>query len=201
MGEHYTCYRLEISELNTAEQLKDCHKETTPESATSEQTSQPAVVRPITAVRLPARHGKLVRAHASNFPEDSVALFERTGDQLQKRGLTIEKATTQPDNQQHFTLIVQNNSLEPVSLQEIEVLGCLQLVNLVPTSEAVNKEYRTTLDALVGSLRPTDLTVGDCSQEDKAYSERDQQLLDTIDWDAPKVSEDEHQQLKCVLPK
>ena len=59
MGEHWTCYRLEISELSTAEQLKDCHKETTPESATNEEIPQPAVVRLITAVQLPARHGKL----------------------------------------------------------------------------------------------------------------------------------------------
>ena len=54
----------------------------------------------------------------------------------------------------------------------------------------------TTLDGLVGSLCSTNLTVGDCSQDDNAYSERDQQLLDII---APEVSEDEHQQLKGVL--
>ena len=76
-----------------------------------------------------------MHAHVSNFPEDLVALFEPTGDQLKDRGLTIEEATTQPDNQQHVTLIVRNNSLESVSLQEREVLGCLQLVVLVPTSE------------------------------------------------------------------
>ena len=46
----------------------------------------------------------------------------------------------------------------------------------------------------MGSLHPTDLTVGDCSQDDNAYSERDQQLLDTIGWDEPEVSEDERQQ-------
>ena len=45
-------------------------------------------------------------------------------------------------------------------------------------------------------------SVGDCSQDDNnAYCERDQQLLDTIDWDAPEVSEDERQQLKDVLLK
>ena len=68
----------EVSELSTAKQLKDSHKETTPESAISEETPQPVVVRLITAVQLPARQGKLVRAHVSNFPEDSVALFELT---------------------------------------------------------------------------------------------------------------------------
>lgn len=57
-----------------------------------------------------------------------------------------------------------------MSLQE-EVLGCLQLVALVPTSETVKQEYHTTLDGLVGSLRPTDVTVGDCSQDDNTYSE------------------------------
>ena len=191
----------EVSELSTAKQLKDCHKETARESATSEETLRPAVVRLITAVWLPVRHGKLVRAHASNFPEDSVALFEPTGDQLQKRGLMIEEATTQPDNQQHITLIFRNNSLEYVSLQEGEILGCLQPVTLIPTSSAVNKEYRATLDGLVGSLCHTDLTVGDCSQDDNVYSEKDQQLLDTIDWDAPEVSENEHQHLKGVLLK
>ena len=191
----------EVSELSTAEQLKDSRKETTPESAISEETPQPAVVRLITAVWLPARHGKLVRTNASNFPEDSVALFEPTGDQLKKRGLTIEEAAMQPDNQQHITLIVRNNSLESVSLQEGEVLGYLQLVVLVPTSETVEQVYRTTLDGLVRSLHPTDLTVGDCSQDDNTYSERDRQLLDTIDWDALEVTEDEHQQLKGVLLK
>ena len=142
-----------------------------------------------------------MHAHVSNLPEDLVALFEPTGDQLKKRGLTIEEAATQPDNQQHITLIVRNNSLESVSLQEGKVLGCLQLVAPVPTSETVEQEYRTTLDGLVGSLHPTDLTVGDCSQDDNTYSERDRQLLDTIDWDAPEVSEDERQQLKGVLLK
>ena len=102
---------LRTQHCQTAE---ECHKEITPESAISEETPQPAVVRLITAVWLPAR---LVRAHASNFPEDSVALFEPTGDQLQKRGLMIEEATTQPDNQEHITLIVRNNNLESVSLQ------------------------------------------------------------------------------------
>jgi len=88
-----------------------------------------------------------------------------------------------------------------VRLQEGEVLGCLQLVALVPTSETVKQEYCTTLDGLVGSLRPTDRTVGDCSQDDNTYSDRHRQLLDTIDWDAPEVSEDERQQLKGVLLK
>ena len=34
----------EVSELNTAKQPKDCHKETAPESATSEETPQPTVL-------------------------------------------------------------------------------------------------------------------------------------------------------------
>ena len=84
-----------------------------------------AEVRLVTAVSLPARHEKLVRADVDGFSGDVTGLFESAANCLKEKGVTIEDAAAQPDTQSQITLIVRNNSLQSVVLEEGQLLGSL----------------------------------------------------------------------------
>lgn len=103
--------------------------------------------------------------------------------------MTIEDAVTQPDDQSRITLVVRNNSLNPVNLEGGEVLGNLRPVTVEPTPVDTSREAHPLSEGRVGRLRLENPTSG-----------RDQQLLDSLDWEAPTLSE-EKLQLKSMLPE
>ena len=77
----------------------------------TELPEQPAVVRLVTAVRLPARHVKCVRARVDDFHERGTVIFESEGELLREKGLVLEDAVIEPDAGHCVTLMVHNNSL------------------------------------------------------------------------------------------
>ena len=60
-----------------------------------------------------------------DFPGGTVAMFEPISDLQYGKGVTIEEAATLPDDQHCVTLIIHNNSLEPVNPDEGEIFGNL----------------------------------------------------------------------------
>lgn len=88
--------------------------------------SFPTQVQLLTAVKVPVRHERLVRALVDDFPQDTTALFESAASHLTEKGISIEDTAVQPDDQKQWTLVVRNNSLKPVVLEQDEVLGNIQ---------------------------------------------------------------------------
>ncbi len=148
-----------------------------------ENMPAPAMVRLIKVVRLPARHGKLVKAHVGDFPKNTTAIFESSSSLLGEEGVTIEDAATQLDDDHCVTLVVHNNSLEPVHLNEGEVIGSLQAVTLLPTSPD-GEEQSATQSTRVRVLYPMDFPLDVPSRDDSSLSDREHRLLDVLDWEA-----------------
>ena len=67
---------------------------------------QQGVVRLLQAVRLPARHKKLVRAEVEGLKDNSVALFEPVPEFLGQTGLSMPEAFVEPDESRFVTLVL-----------------------------------------------------------------------------------------------
>ena len=78
------------------------------------------VVHLLTATRLPARHGKVIHACIGGRLDTSPLLFESARECLRERGLSIEDAVTQPDEDGRIALVIHNHSLLSASLEEGE---------------------------------------------------------------------------------
>ena len=97
-------------------------------------TETSATVRLLNATRLPGRHSKLVRAKVDRGVEtQSVALFEP--GVLDEKGLRMADAAVETRSGHHITLIIENESLEPVWLKKGQVLGTVRPASLVSWSE------------------------------------------------------------------
>lgn len=104
--------------------------------ATDKEPEKIAVVKLLTAARLPARQGQMVHARVDDFvDEGAVTLFE-AGGHLEKEGVVVETALTQPKPDGSLTLVVHNVSLSPVCLSEGETLGALQPVTVLPDADS-----------------------------------------------------------------
>ena len=88
-------------------------------------------VRLIGAIRVPARHQKLLRAQVLGC-EEELTLFEPDQGQLSKVGLTMAEAVMQSDGDCCVTLVVQNPSGTPMHLEDGQVLGRAHPVVLCP---------------------------------------------------------------------
>ena len=72
-------------------------------------------IRLLQAVKIPARHSRLVRVKADKSDRGHLMLFEEQKDESDSMVLTVE-----------------NHSLQPVVLEKSLEIGCLELVQLVP---------------------------------------------------------------------
>ena len=158
----------------------------------TELPEQTAVVRLVTAVRLPARHVKCVRARVDDFHEPGSAFFESEGELLREKGLVLEDAVIEPDARHCVTLMVHNNSLQPVHLDEGEVLGSLQAATVMPMPNA-EEESPPLQEAVVRALRPTD------PYPDEPELERTRCLLDVLNLGRSALTEEQQEQVKDIL--
>ena len=95
------------------------------EQSNPELSILPGVVCLIQATRLPARHMKMVRAKVSGYTHKTPVLFEPEVELLRVRGLSMADAMTEPGVDNCVTLILQNESHEPIYLDKDQVLGKL----------------------------------------------------------------------------
>ena len=66
-----------------------------------------AVVKLLTATRLPAKHGKTVReVHVCDFVEKGIAVFEPCKSMIAERDVMIDDVVTEPDVAQCVTLLI-----------------------------------------------------------------------------------------------
>ena len=73
------------------------------------------------AARVPAQHGKLVRAHVSPGLH-SLSLFEPNSVDLQGKGLIISEAVVELDDNDCMVVVVENHGCEPVLVDAGQVL-------------------------------------------------------------------------------
>ena len=101
------------------------------ESEGSATVSSSATVCLLHATRVPSRHSKLVRAQIRSSQEvKSLALFEPAGT-LSEKGLSMTDAAVEPRPDQSLTLLVENESCQPVWLKKGQVLGQVEPAHLV----------------------------------------------------------------------
>ena len=108
------------------------------------------VVRLLTATRLPARHGKVIHACIGGRLDTSPLLFESARECLRERGLSIEDAVTQPDEDGRIALVIHNHSLLSVSLEEGERLGEAQKMSALDIPDEVTEAEVAVVEAKEG---------------------------------------------------
>ena len=160
---------------------------------TLEGERPPAVVRLISATRLPPRHGRYVQAQVEDYKNHSLALFELEESLFRDTGVKIETATTQPDAS-CITLAVENHSLVPVHLEEGHVLGSLQPVVLLPNSEAEPGIVRALHPRSNQGQKPTSR-----KQEPYHTKEREAELLNALKLESAEVKSNEREQLEQLV--
>lgn len=90
---------------------------------TAKEENKPTV-RLIQTVRLPPQHKRVVRAQLDKVVTPSTLLLFEPGDHLLERdGLRAAEAAVMVEDTGQVTLILENHSCEPTSLEERLVLG------------------------------------------------------------------------------
>ena len=157
------------------------------------------VVCLIQAVRLPSRHVKLVRARVLDSQARGARVFESEKEALKEKGLVLEDAVVEPDENWYVTLAIHNCSLHTVRLEGDHILGCLQEATILPTpSFAENRPDERDCTVKVVQITPLpgkpDLNVN-C----EADVDRMTQLLKKLNWDSPVLTIEQKHQLKELL--
>ena len=162
---------------------------------TREGESLLPTVRLLHATRLPAQHGKVVRAQVEGPPEKALAFFE--SEKLTQRGVVVENGAVELDNNGILILTIQNYRLAPICLEEGLVLGHLQPGGVCPHREEGM------------SLRePADIESGSSQLEDTPFTEvsvaavtveRRRQLLEAVHFDEIGLPSEQCVQLCSLL--
>jgi len=90
-----------------------------------EPVSHPAIVRLLQAVRLPARHKKLLKAKVEGSVDEPELRAE----------LSIPEALVKPDASCLVTLVMENSSFEPSRLKKGRILGQLYHASILADQE------------------------------------------------------------------
>ena len=80
------------------------------------------VVRLLQAVRLPARHRKVLQAKVEGYWDRGLTVFDPEPDFVEKDGLNLAEAVVEQDKSQIVTLVMENASYEPARLKKGRVL-------------------------------------------------------------------------------
>ena len=151
--------------------------------ATAPVSAEVKLIRP---ARLPAGHSKIVRVEVSNSEvTGEMCLFEPATQELGGRGLTMADALVGVGEKMEATLVVANTSVEPVLLEEGDVIGSLQPCTLVPAGEA---ELEDSPDGVSVSAVLS-----------RVDEEQDKQLWDALEIDALGLQPDDRGQLASLL--
>ena len=157
------------------------------------------VVRLIQAVRLPSRHVKLVCARVLDSQARGARVFESEKEALKEKGLVIEDAVVEPDENRYVTLVIHYCSLHTARLEGDHILGYLQEATVLPTpSFAENRPDER--DCTVKAVQITPLPgKPDQNVNCEADVDRKTQLLKKLKWDSPVLTVEQKHQLKELL--
>ncbi len=162
----------------------------------NESQERVGVVRLLQAVRLPARHQKLLRARVDGLPNRELALFEPDSELRKKDGLNMAEAILEPDASNTVTLVLENAGCEALRLKKGRVLRMLQPVQLVSSQpvDATDTEDDHSFDPqqkLVGLVRTTPCSGGD--------PERAERLTKVLQLENTHLTPEQREDLKQLL--
>ena len=174
---------------------------TNPTPATDNPLTPKATVRLIQAIRLPARHSKLIRADVEG-PEmtSSMLLFQPELDTLSGRGLSMADAVV--ECARRVTLLVTNHGCEPVHLEEGEVIGKMEAATLVENPPDREPPAGTTGDARSNTTacgEPEQRITPGVAAIRTASGEREKRLLTALSLDMVGLTEDSQRDQLCSL--
>ena len=158
-----------------------------------EPVYQHAIVRLLQAVRLPARHKKLLKAKVEGSTDGPCALFEPEPELGAE--LSMPEALVKPDASCIVTLVMENSSFEPTRLKKGRILGQLYPASILSdqdpqldTTEPTKGDGVNLRMACTHSCPTTDI-------ENLPASSRVQSLLELLHLESSVLS---IQELKCL---
>ena len=162
---------------------------------TREGESLVPTVRLLHATRLPAQHGKFVRAQVEGPPEKALALFE--SEKLPQQGVVVEDGAVELDDSGSLILTIQNYGLAPICLEEGLVLGRLQPGEVLPRREE-GMSVREPAEIERRSTQPEDTPLTEVSIATVTV-ERQRQLLEAVHMDEMDLPSEQCVQLCSLL--
>ena len=142
---------------------------------------------------------KLIRARVLDSQARGARVFELEKEALKEKGLVIEDAVVEPDENRYVTLAIHNCSLYTIRLEGDHILGCLQEATVLPTpSFAQNRpdEWDCTVKAVQTTPPPGE---PDQNVNCEADVDRMTQVLKKLNWDLPVLTVEREHQLRELL--
>ena len=136
------------------------------------------VVCLLQAVRLPARHQKVLQAKVEGYWDRGLTVFNPEPDFMEKEELNLAEAVVEQDKSQIVTLVMENASYEPARLKKGRVFG--QLSPITMTIATDEEDPVNEPDKLVSTLAMP-------KQVGSTPVERTQQLLNDLQPESDSV--------------
>jgi len=156
------------------------------------------------ATRVPARHQKLVRANVTGIQNLPLSVFMPVGEKQTTEGVFIEEAVVESNQGSNITIIVRNDSLQPLYLEEGTVIGKVEPIEaIVPTEELVGS-YPDLDNAEYGEQGEHNTQSSDQNSVNYVSIggspiDRSTRLLDYLQLREAQLSEEELSQLQQLL--
>ena len=88
-------------------------------------------VKLLQAVKIPARHSKLVRVQAKSSEVNQLMLFEEKMSENENQMISMTSCITEVDKDQNLVVTIENHGLQPVILEKGLEIGYLEPIQLV----------------------------------------------------------------------
>ena len=88
-------------------------------------------VKLLQAVKIPARHCKLVRVQAKSSEVNQLMLFEEKMSENENQMISMTSCITEVDKDQNLVVTIENHGLQPVILEKGLEIGYLEPIQLV----------------------------------------------------------------------
>ena len=135
----------------------------------------------VQAVRLPARHAKLVRAKVTGKEGYSLTCFKPDLEELGTKGLVMSEAAVELDEGNCVVMVLENHTLDPVEVEEGLVLGRVQEAKIPGEPEEESS-------GVVAAVVPDDFTEA-----------RLQRLRESLSLDGANLTAEERKQLETLV--
>ena len=88
-------------------------------------------VKLLQAVKIPARHSKLVHVQAKSSEVNQLMLFEEKMSENENQMISMTSCITEVDKDQNLVVTIENHGLQPVKLEKGLEIGYLEPIQLV----------------------------------------------------------------------
>ena len=156
----------------------------------NEESISTPVVRLVQAVKLPARHGKILKARIDGQEGKSPLLFEPDMELCNGLGLSVADSFVETDENNLITLLVENKELTPTHLDGEQQLGKVTNAALQDPTTLSEEELMPPVAAVMYQTEAS-------PQE----SVRIQQIVEQVQFDQGNLSSCQLEQLHQFLAK